>query len=255
MMNFIRYISAGIAREASPLDQIHGGFEVLLYNPSRTAARVQMTIYFEDRPPHTLSEAISIDPFCSFLQVTSNTDPEVIQNSGVWGAKYESDVPLVPILISASGDWQKESPSSVFSGGVTHLLGTGLFKEWHFPHGIYKPAAPVAKLNRALPISEQFSEMELYCILNPGPEPAEVVLEIHFPDGHYETCREKASAQRLLVWSNLGKAAPNTLYAMKITSSQPVAVSALRCVFDAREGMRSAAVRAGIPGIPVPEKG
>jgi hypothetical protein len=251
-MKYISYVSAGIERDPTSNDQLFGGFEVFLYNPTWEPCDTRMTIYFEDREPFVLPEPIHIPPKWSFLQTSRNTVPDVLHNVGFWGAKYESNVPLIPILIFGTGGFGGEGRDASLTGGVTHFLGTDLHTLWYFPNGIWRTcSAPVDTTNPLLP--PPFSEFEVYYFLNPGEHDAEVTMVLQYRELEHATLRFRVPAQRLFTWSNYGKVPENQPYGVKVAATAPITTCATRYLYDpAGPAAKGIFVRAGMAAVPGP---
>jgi len=246
------YISAGIEKEFTSADQLSGGFEVFLYNPTWEPCDTRMTIYFEGREPYALQDPIHVPPKWSFLQTSRNTAPEVLENVGFWGARYESNVPLIPILIFGSGGFGERGRDASMTGGVTHFLGTGLHTLWHFPNGIWR-TQPTAVEDENPLAPPPFSEFEVYYFLNPGQRDTEVTMTLQYRDLEHVTLRLQLEAQRLLTWSNYQQVPVDQPYGVKIAATEPITTSATRYLYDpqglAKKGIF---VRAGMAAVPGP---
>jgi len=250
-MQYESYISAGIERDDAPRDQLWGGYEVFLYNPTWTPCDTRMTIYFQDREPFTLPDAIHIPPKWSFLQHSRNTVPEVLKDVGFWGAKYESNVPLIPILIFATGGFGEEGRDASLTGGVTHFLGTALHTQWILPNCVWRTHRGTRDPNPFVP--PPFSEYEMVYVLNPNAESARVEVTLQYRDLPHATLTWEVAARRLLTWSNYEQVPANQPYAARITSNQPVTVSAVRYMYDPQGlAAKGIFVRAGMAAIPGP---
>lgn len=245
-MAYTSYISAGIQKDANAGGQLFGGFEVFLYNPTWTPCDTRMTIYFEDREPFVLPEPIHVPPKWSFLQTSRNTAREVLHNVGFWGAKYESNVPLIPILIFATGGW-----STPLSGGVTHFLATDLHTLWYFPNGVWRTCAAPAEADNPL-LPPPFNEFEIYYFLNPGPREAEVTMTLQYRELEHVTLNFKVAAERLFTWNCYGQVAENQPYGVKVTATEPISTCAVRYLYDPAGIEKGIFVRAGMAAVPGP---
>lgn len=253
-MRYVSYISAGIEREAGPRDQLWGGYEVFLYNPTWTPCDTRMTIYFQDREPFVLADPIHIPPKWSFLQHSRNTVPEVLHNAGFWGAKYESNVPMIPILIFATGGFGEQGRDASLAGGVTHFLGTDLHTQWVLPNCVWRTHTGARDPNPFVP--PPFSEYEVVYVLNPNEDRAQVEVTLQYRDLPHTTLTFEVAPQRLFTWSNYEQVAVNQPYAARISASQPITVSAVRYLYDpAGMGEKGIFVRAGMAAIPGPITG
>ena len=250
-MTYTSYISAGIEKGSTARDQLSGGYEVFLYNPTWEPCDTRMTIYFEDRDPYVLEKAIHIPPKWSYLQHSRNTVPEIFGDAAFWGAKYESNVPVIPVLICFTGGFGGRGEDVSLSGGVTHFLGTGLDALWTFPNGIR--TEHLGKPVDSSMIPPPFSEFEIYHFLNPNPHTAEVAMTLQYRDIEHTTIMIWVPPQRLVTWNNLTNAPANQPYAVKVVSDVPIASAATRYVYDPQGlGHKGIFVRAGMAGIPGP---
>lgn len=251
-MAYTSYISAGLQRERKEArEELWGGFEVFLYNPTWEPCDAQMTIYFEGREPHTIDNPIHLAPKCSYLQVTNNTAPDVLKDVGFWGAKYETNVPMIPILIFATGGFGGEGLDGSLTGGVTHFLGTDLSVDWILPNSIWRTQP--AQMGGSPLAPPAFSEFEITYLLNPGPRDAVVTIALQYRSLPHAKVHLTVPAQRLLTWRNHGRVAPDEPYAMRILASEPINTSAVRYLHDpAGLAEKGVFVRCGMPAVPTP---
>ena len=251
-MPYTSFISAGIQKERTEArNQLSGGFEVFLYNPTWEPCDTRMTIYFEGREPHTLEKPIHIPPKWSFLQVAGNTAPDVMRDAGFWGARYESSVPMIPILISFTGGFGGEGLDASLTGGVTHFLGTDLATLWTLPNSIWRTRPGGVDSNPLAP--PPFNEFEVIYLLNPGPRDAHVTLALQYRNLPAAAVELAVGAERVLAWRNDGQVAANEPHAVRITSSEPLSTSAVRYLHDpAGPAEKGVFVRCGMPAVPGP---
>ena len=251
-MSYQSYVSAGIQKDrGDSLDRLFGGYEVFLYNPTWKPCDTRMTIYFEAREPYELPDAIHIPPKWSFLQHTANTVPEVLRDAGFWGARYESTVPMIPILIFGTGGFGGEGLDASLTGGVTHFLGTDLHDQWVFPNALWR-VTPVAPGTNPL-TPPPFAEFEIMYLLNPTERDAEVTLTLQYRNLAHETISLLVPAQRVLTWCNYDQVSPDEPFAVRVVSSEAISASAVRYLHDP-QGLteKGVFVRAGMAGVPGP---
>jgi len=251
-MSYTSFISAGIQKERTGRkDQLWGGYEVFLYNPTWEPCDTKMTVYFEGREPYALEKPIHIPPKWSFLQVTSNTAPEVLKDVGFWGARYESNVPMVPVLIFGTGGFGGEGLDASLTGGVTHFLGTDLSKLWYFANSIWRTRPARVDDNPLAP--RPLCEFEIVYLLNPGSRDAEAILTLQYRNQPPAVVPLTLPAERLVTWRNEGQVVADAPYAVRIESREPISSSAVRYLYDpAGLAEKGVFVRCGMPAVPGP---
>jgi hypothetical protein len=207
-------------------DDLTGMTEIILYNPLNKVCQTQITVYFQDREPHTL-EPIEVAPERNMLLVMPDMDPEVFNDCGFWGAKFLSTTPLIVDLIDGLSYHHEDD---TFKGGCTNFLGTKLHKEWHFADGLWLEWKRYHKGDTSK-APFPFNEIEYYYFLNPGPRDANVDMTLRYRYLEHTTFHLRVPAERLYVWRNFEKIPYNQPYAVKVVSTEPISTSSTRFIY------------------------
>jgi hypothetical protein len=139
---------------------------------------------------------------------------------------------MIPILIFGTGGFGGEGLDASLTGGVTHFLGTDLHPLWYLPNGVWRTHQGETEENPLVP--PPFSEFEITYCLNPGQRDAKVAMTLQYRNLDHVTLDFTAPAERLLTWNNYEQVPVNQPYGVKIAASEPIAVSAVRYVYDPR---------------------
>ena len=220
------YVAGGFCGKAQkPLD-LEGFIEMMLYNPTTTPCQATMTAYFEKGEPHTFAP-VEVPPEGNHLLVMPSFAPDVFEDCGFWGARFQSNTPLVADLISGVGHYH---PDDSFKGGCVMSLGNALNNEWHFADGLWLEWNRFYKgdLSKA---PFPFNEIEYYYFLNPGDRPAKADMTLRFRNIEHVTFHLQVPAQRVLTWCNFEKIPYVQPYAAKVMSDEPVFTTSTRYIY------------------------
>jgi hypothetical protein len=247
-MLYENYLSSGFCKSPTEEDPHRGMAELVLYNPTPEPCEATMTVYFADHGPQTL-QPVEIKPETNALVVMPRLAPEVFTDRGFWGTKVLSTTALMLNFINAIRIMDDDRPR--FRGGTTNFHGTKLYKEWHFPDGLWLEWNKYydGDISKA---PFPFNELEYYYFLNPNPRDAEVALTLRYRNLDSTTMHFTVKAERVSVWNNLDKVPYNQPYAVKILSSEPISTSAVRYIYGLRGldewGMQVHCAMYGVPG-------
>jgi hypothetical protein len=203
-------------------ERLFGEFgHLLAFNPGPRDADLSVTIYYQDREPDyfTLKAPAGqssesnyggwpIEPDVRFAIKVESTEPIVCQSTVGWNNTLNDYSPNAPT----------NSPHGVRECAKSYMSITELSCDWYLPDGIVID----------MPERMYVRESEWALLLNPGDEPAEVTLALHY--------RELAEHQltvpprRLAVVHMDEVARRNSHYGVHFHSDQPVAAQWLRAV-------------------------
>lgn len=198
------------------------GGHLLAFNPGPRDAVLKVTFYFEEREPEVAS-------FVARAGTTFET------NTGLWPVQpnvrfalgVESDEPLVCQATvgwcNTGGDYspgaRTHSPYGVRECATSYLALTCLSREWYIADGIVIDA----------PERIWVRESEWAVLLNPGDQPAQVTLALHYEDGVAEyTVEVPARRVRRIYMDDIARR--NMHYGVHFRGDQPVAAQWVRVV-------------------------
>jgi len=221
------YLSSGLCRQQTRPDALDGMVELFLYNPGDQPSQATVTIYFEDRPPHTLPP-LEIPPLNRRLLVMPDMDRALFEDCGFWGARIVGTTPLLTLLIA--GTLFDGTAGRAYEGGVSHFLGTGLHHHWYFADGLWLEWKRFysGDLSKA---PHPYNELEYYYFLNPGPRDTEVRLTLQFRDLEPTTLRLAVPAKRVAVWCNYEQVPFNQPYGVTVVSTEPISTTSVRYIY------------------------
>ncbi len=220
------YVAGGCCKRAEkPLD-LAGFIELMLFNPTDRPCQTTMTVYFEDREPHTFAP-IAVAANSNHLLVMPDFDRAVFENCGFWGAGFASTTPLVADIIGGVSHYH---PDDSFQGGCVMALGDRLNREWHFADGFWLEHYRNLKgdISKA---PFPFNEIEYYYFLNPGPCDAKVDMTLRFRRIEHITFHLRVPAQRVLTWCNFEKIPYHQPYGVKVAASEPIMTTSTRFIY------------------------
>lgn len=225
----MHYVAGGICKKPTRPEALDGYTELLLYNPADHAAEITMTVYFEDRPPHTFAP-LDLAAESNRVLVMPDMDRAIFEDCGFWGARYVSTTPLIVVLIDLVGSLANPCPDPAFKGGVTHFLGTRLHTQWHFADGVWLDHTRFhgGDMARA---SAPSNELEYYYFLNPGPRDARLEMALHYRYLAHTTIPLTVPAGKTLAWCNYEQIPANQPYGVKLTASEPVSTTSIRYIY------------------------
>ncbi len=198
------------------------GDYILFMNPSQSTAEIELTFYFEDRPPvvdHTClgAERVAQHP----LHVKSK---DVLPWNTNYGVRVRSSIPI--ICQRTHGQWLPGDP--VTENMASFILYPGPLgdkeKNWCYADGI-----------RCWREDHLLEESEWVSILNPNPDPAELVITAyHAGDREPTRWKETVPGERIKVikLDDQEWVIPYELYGIMVDSSLPVVVEELRHAYE-----------------------
>jgi len=194
---------------------------LLVFNPGPVEAQVTITLYFEDREPESF-------PFVAPAGQSTETNYEKwpVRPNSRFALKVES---LTPVACQSTVGWnnskndyspgaQTKSPHGVRECAKSYMAITQLNRDWYLPDGIVID----------MPERIWVRESEWAILLNPGDQPAEVSLALHYRE--VITHKVELPARRLKYVYMDEIARRNDHYGVHFHSNQPVAVQWLRAV-------------------------
>jgi hypothetical protein len=230
---FISYLTNGFAKTATPDDRRVGRSQLRIYNPTNVANDVKMIVYFDNRPPAELTR-FTLKPNHNDQIFSIPRDfPDFFAGSEVWAARIESTQPVIALnvlaggIIAPNGDLWMGDPRYKGANVVNHST-RHLDKQWFFGDGLVLKGEKETDTQR-------FNEYEWYHVLNPNPRDAEVKMHCYYPNGESDvlTFTVKAERVRMIITKDLVR--PNVPHAVEYTSSEPIAVSAERIIYDFKD--------------------
>jgi len=240
------YISSGVCKTPEKSGGFSGFAEVILYNPSEdTKSHVEITAYFEDRPPADI-KPIDIKPGQNRLLVMPDCDPETFENCGYFGARFISTTPLV---VEPIGGPSMVHENNAYQGGCPNFWGTKLHKQWHFADGYWIVHEKPDK-DALFP----FNEDEEYYYLNPGKNDATLDITLQFRNIEHMRFQITVKAERLLVWRNHKRVPYGQPHGLKVVSSEPVSAASTRFIYGMFNGYEEWGwfPHCAMPGVPGP---
>jgi hypothetical protein len=253
----ISYVANGFIHTPSDGDRRIGFGQLRFYNPADTPNRVEVTLYFDNRPP------VQVDPFV--LKPLSNAHlfhlPEdwaqYFDGSGAWGARFVADRPVLVdhwlvagVLPPGVNHWAE---NAAFKGGAADTIAVAkLDRIWHFGDGF--------RLRWSTPEGHMpFNEYEWFHILNPGHEDASVTMYFYYRNGSRGAVSFEVKAERVRIFSNFEFAKLNISHGVKVVSSVPVLVQCERFIYDYANmtewGAWIHSLRPGVPHSELQERG
>jgi hypothetical protein len=227
-MRYENYVSCAICKRPTEENPLAGTTEIVLYNPTEKLCQVEMTVYFQDRDPHTFAP-IEVVPEHNLQLIMPEMDPAVFEDCGFWGARFLSTTPLV-VDVRDGLSYYHEDDS--YKGGCTSFLGTKLHKQWLWGNGLWLEWKLYYKgdLSKA---PWPFNELEYYYFLNPGPRDAQVAMRLEYQRAGLEptTFHLTVPAERVYVWCNLHKVLYNQRYTTRVISTKPITTSSVRYIY------------------------
>lgn len=195
---------------------------LLVFNPGQDDANLQITIYFEDREPETF-------PFIAPARKSTETNYArwPVQPNARFALEVESDRPVV--CQSTNGwnntgnDYSPGRPTVKSSRGVrecakSYMAITQLNQDWYLPDGIIID----------MPERMWVRESEWAILLNPGDQPAQVNLALHYDEVVEHKTEVAARRLKYLYMDDIARR--NEHYGVHFTSNVPIAVQWLRVV-------------------------
>jgi hypothetical protein len=194
---------------------------LLVFNPGPRDARLDITVFFQDRDPVTFDFLAPagkssetnyahwpVRPNERFALKVESSEPIVCQSTNGWNVTGNDYAPGATT----------HSPLGVRECAKSYMSITRLSQDWYLPDGIVID----------MPDRMYVRESEWAVLLNPGDEEAEVTLALHYDDVVEYTA--KVGARRLKVVFMDDIAHRNNHYGVHFSSDQPIAVQWLRDV-------------------------
>lgn len=220
------YVSSGICKKPLAQGDLAGSTRVVLCNPMDLACQVEMTVYFQDREPHTC-EPIEVGPQRNALLVMPDVAPAVFEDCGFWGARFVSTRPVIVDLVDGLSYHHADD---TFQGGCTNFLGTHLHPQWYFADGLWLEWKRFHQGDTSK-APFPFNEIEYYHFLNPGPRDAKVDMTLQYRNLEHTTFHLAVPAHRVYVWCNYEKIPYNQPYGVKVVSTEPISTSSTRYIY------------------------
>jgi hypothetical protein len=203
-------------------DKLYGEFgHLLAFNPGKQDADLKLTFYFLDREPvdmHMVAKAGEstetnyakwpVQPGTRFALKVESSQPVACQSTVGWNVTLNSYDPNA----------KTKSPGGIREAVKSYMSITALNTDWYLPDGIVIDN----------PKGIYVHESEWALILNPGDQPANVKLALHYKDVDVHTV--SVAARRLAAVHMDEIARKNSHYGVHFQSDQPVAVQWLRTV-------------------------
>ncbi len=244
---YTSYLCGGFCHQPTTQNPQRGRADLAVYNPGDTLVDVSLTIYFTDRPPAALP-VFTVAPGVNRIFRFPEELPQIFADCGFWGAKSEASS---PVILSLTSGFNQVGQKEWLAGGATIQHGTNLDTVWQFPDGLWLEWVKHFggdKSKSPFP----FNEIEHYFVLNPHDQDIHINLVLQYQHIEPVTMQYPVKAQSVFVWDNFEKVAYVKNYCMKIQSSQPVACSAVRYIYDldgfAPWGIQVHCAMIGIPG-------
>jgi hypothetical protein len=230
------YALGGISKLPTTPDRLSGWTEVFFYNPTSSVCHAKITGYFEQRETITFDQEITVKPFDNGLFVMPDQGelaffPEIFEDVGFWGLKFNTSTTLDIIVIQINGTSEKLKEQTTFKGGVSHLLAGGLSQQWHFADGLWLNFTGALK-EKIAKGPFPFNELEYYFFLNPSPATAKVGMTLQFRNQEPMNLHLEVPSGRVYAWSNYEKIPCNQAYGVKVLSSQPIATTSARYIYS-----------------------
>jgi hypothetical protein len=210
-MSRIHYFGDGFIREKE--GDIRQSTWVCIFNPSPRAAEFRFTFYYEKSDPTTM--VINV-PARTGMNRHLVSCPEVRQNER-FGAKIESsEASVVQITTGYYGledkiDWYTRAMHSV-------ICGTRLSKKNYYADALVIDVP-----------GQRLKEPEWAFVLNPHPQPVDLVLKAHYGSGR-KTYKFTVGAERLLPIFMDETVTKNAIFGATYTSSLPVSIQQTRLI-------------------------
>jgi hypothetical protein len=263
-MSTVSYIANGFIHTPTEKDPRYGLSEVRLFNPTQYDTKVNITVYYENKPPAQIpefdlkAEGIPLLVFPD-MPYSALHVPKIFNNCGAWGAKIVSDTILIVDHILLAGrrsekekgqSWPEmmfQGENAKFRGACANTLATTrLAKLWYFADG--------NRIKKSLPLSPKdpwlFNESEWYHILNPNKREATVTMKCFYGDGTRDTFSFKIGAERGMIIDNYDLVKPQG-FGIKFISTEPVAIGSERFIYGLHSieewGMQLHTPRSGVP--------
>jgi hypothetical protein len=194
-----------------------------IFNPNNVEAKFSITFYYEDQEP-TKTEDIRIP---SKVQKVLDWEilEEIVRNKH-WGAKIESNMPLI-CQASAGTCARYEKDDRLFRSHYTTMAATDTSTLWAYPDGVYI-CPPTSWSKRML-------EPEFVGILNPNEREAEITITTYHADSSRRKYKLKVPANRykwIDMYNVVGKNPSH--FGARFISTEPIVVQQDRPVYDAQ---------------------
>jgi hypothetical protein len=192
---------------------------LLVFNPGQRDAQLKITLFFEDREPEAFDFAAPsgkstetnyarwpVQPNTRFALAVASDQPIACQSTVGWNNSGNDYSPQAAT----------KSPHGVRECAKSYMAITQLSRDWYLPDGIVID----------VPQRMYVRETEWALLLNPGDEPAQVTLALHYDqvDEH----RLEVPARRLR-WVHMDDIVRrNAHYGVHFQSARPIAAQWLR---------------------------
>lgn len=203
---------------------------LVVFNPNEADAELGITIYFEHRDPESFS-------FIARALKTNETNYSrwPVKPGERFALEVESDVPVICQATigwnnsknNYSPDAETKSPNGVRECAKSYMAIKKLSREWYSSDSLVIDSIDGAYVR----------ESEWAVILNPGGEPAQVTLKMHFDEVEEYAVEVHPERVKWLYMDDIARR--NAHYGVIFCSDQPIAVQWLREVrwYDSPELM------------------
>ncbi|MCC7204244.1 MAG: hypothetical protein IT441_04140 [Phycisphaeraceae bacterium] len=222
-MVYESYIANGLCRQPTEEDARRGYSEFRFFNPSDRAARIELRVYYPDRPPCDLP-AWELEAWGNRYVAFPEHYAEATTDVGPWGMRVRSSerVMVDHILIAGMAG---RAENLRFAGGVSDVLAKeGLSRRWVFGDGLKLEFDPA---KAPLP----FNEFEWFHLLNPGASEATVTMTCVYDATTRDTFELAVPAERVLMFDNREMARKNLGHGVLFESTSPVVIESTRLIY------------------------
>lgn len=193
-----------------------------IFNPNRVKAKTSIIFYYEDREPIKIG---NIEISAESQKILEWENMEGIIRNKRWGAKIESNVPLI-CQASAGTCARYEKTDKIFRSHYTTMAATDISTLWVYPDGVY--------IYPPTDWSKRMLEPEFVGILNPNKREAEVTITTYHVDSSQRKYKLKVPAERYRwvdLYNVVGKNPPH--FGARFISTEPIVVQQDRPVYEA----------------------
>ena len=206
------------------LDEAHGFGEfghLLAFNPGSRDAELKITLFFEKGEPLTFTQKAPagkstesnyskwpIQPGVRFAMQVESTEPIACQSTVGWNVTLNNYAP----------DAKTQSPLGIRECALSYMAIPRLAQDWYLADGIVIDN----------PESIYVRESEYAFVLNPGEQPAQVTLALHYDDVVEHPTVVPARQLKVLYMDDIARR--NAHYGVHFRADRPVAVQWQRVV-------------------------
>lgn len=222
-MAYESFIANGLCRQPTDGDARRGFSEFRFFNPSDRAARVELRIYYADRPPCDLP-TWELPAWGNRYAALPEHYPMATTDVGPWGMRVRSSERVLVDHILIAG-MAGRTENLRFAGGVSDVLAKNeLSRQWIFGDGLKLEFDPA---KAPLP----FNEFEWFHLLNPGTTDAKVTMTCVYDQATRDRFEFVVPAERVLMFDNRDKARKNLGHGVLLASTQPLLIESTRLIY------------------------